>query len=194
MRKSPCRHKVGEYKRKNGTKVDSYYRGSGKKSSKRVSKKTVGMDDDGGGDQWEYFQVILIYDNDETEMIPVMARDADDALNLALDKRKQPKRKVKTSIVQDGLGDVVRSVVKGTYRTLTGARTRYGAAKGRVKYIAGAPERFRKSLLDEARVGEVETLIKAGQDTSKRFKAKAARDTLKKKYPGIYRSIAWKRV
>lgn len=170
-------------------------------SKSRSTRTKVTKDDDGGGDEWEHFTITFVYEDDDTETVPVMARDADDALNLALNNRSKKSKKVKTSVVQDGIGDVIKKLQYSTAKRRQegqirrqAVRERVGAYKQRIKYAAGAPGRFKKELAKEKKTGEIEALVKAGQDTGKKFKARAARNLLKKKYPSIYKNIAWKRV
>lgn len=208
-RKPPGRHRVSSYNKRDGTKVDSYMRGDGALSTSISTKKRVTniktIDDDGGGGEWEYFTVFLFYKNEDYEVLPIMAVDADDALNLALMQRAMKDKKVEFSLVRDGLGDVARRLVKATNHRIQagvlgvqGERERIRDYEKRVKRkvrdIKRAPRKFYESLIDEKEAGEVEALIKAGQDTGRRFKAQVARRRLKAKYPRIYKSVAWVKI
>lgn len=203
-------HRVSSHTRTvDGKKVpvSSYVRGEGQKKNNSPviqTRRVSGKDEDGGKDQWEYFQVYFIYEDDSTEHIPVLAKDADDALNLALAERENTTMKIKTSIVQDGLGDTIKSFAKGINKRKAEIELKQEAqrervrdikrgVKKRIKAIKEAPSRFKQSIIDEAEEGEIEALMKAVQ-SGKKFKVRAAKRKLKQKYPLVYNSIAWSRV
>ena len=126
-RKSPVEHRVSGHTRTvkgKRVRVSGYTRGDRKRTRvdhSKGSRRRISKDDDGGGNRWEHFTVTLIYDNDTVETLHIAARDGDDALNQAYNIRRNKTNKIKTSIVQDGLGDVIKKTVRGVQSKYTKA-------------------------------------------------------------------------
>ena len=171
-------------------------------------------DDDGGANigEWENFNIVFIYEDDTTETVPIAAIDCDDALNRALEIREKDKLvKVKTSITQDGVGDVIAKLGMGIEKYgsevigLGGKAARFGGrvASG-IGYVgaeamrgtalaAGRTSAVYQSIKREYATGKLERLIRdAGGDNPAR--RALARRQLEIEYPQIYKHIAWERV
>jgi len=164
--------------------------------------------DSGGTGAFEHFTIFLIYEDDSVEEVPIMARDADDALNRALDVRKTKNLKVKTCMVQDSLKEAVSKLVTGVGKAgAVAAQTvgRVGRATGRVVGAVGhaAAEVGRgvalgtgkaaaayQSFKREYHTGRLERLIMDAASDSPARRA-MAKYQLKKEYPKIYKHIAW---
>ena len=171
-------------------------------------------DEDGGANvgEWEHFNIVFIYEDDSTETVPIAAIDADDALNRALEiRQKDSSVKIKTSIVQDGIGDVVSQLAMGIEKYgsqvigLGGRAARFG---GRVAtgighigaetmrgtaLAAGRTSAVYQSVKREYATGKLERLIRDGGGDNPARRALARRQ-IQTEYPQIYRHIAWERV
>lgn len=119
---------------------------------------------------FEHYKITFYYQGGRRETVHVAARDSDDALNKALHNRKK-KLKPRSILIKDGLGEVLAKVATGIGQTRAGVeQVKRGYTHGRLK-----------AVVKEAQ----------GDDPVKRV---IARRELKKKYPDIYKSLAFKRV
>ena len=83
----------------------------------------------------EDYEITFHYSKGRKETIPIAARDADDALNLALHRRKKKHLKPIKIVIKDGigriLGTIAGKVAGGVHSALSAFRAEY--AKGRVE-------------------------------------------------------------
>jgi len=171
-------------------------------------------DEDGGANvgEWESFNIVFIYEDDTTETVPIAAIDADDALNRALEiRQKDPSVKIKTSVVQDGIGDVLTSLQHGIEKYgsevigIGGRAARFGgraatfaghvgaeAMRG-TALAAGRTSAVYQSVKREYATGKLEGLIRDAASDNPARRALARRQ-LQAEYPYIYKHIAWERV
>ena len=133
-RKSPVKHKVKSHVRE-GKRVNSYVRGHGTQS-KPYTKKRLVRHDGSSRKTMEDYKIIFYYSNKRKETVLVAARDSDDALNIALKRRKMKSLKPIKIMVIDSFGSVLGSVFGKVAGGIQSAAAAYRAERAK-----GAPER-----------------------------------------------------
>ena len=207
------RQRTGEWGRRSSDN-QAYPKTAGKEVLPQLDfpNRSPPMDDDGGEDEWETFKIMLIYEDDSVEMVPIVAKDHDDALNQALAERKtDPRLKIKTSIVHDGVGEVIGELVHGIEqgytigRKIVGTVGRGGArlvsdighataeAGAGIAVGSGRTVAAYRNIGRQYTVGKLERLFN-DMDSEIPTRRAVARRELQVKYPQIYKHIGWKRV
>ena len=155
-RRSPSRHTVKKYTRK-GKTVKSHLRGRGSKTTRRsrVVGKTVGKEGSARKTMEDY-EITFYYSKGRKEVVPVAGRDSDDALNLALQRRKMKNLKPIKILIVDGLGSIL-----GTIAGKVAGGTRSAVEAFRKDYSKGASEREAMKQVREMNIAEKNALREA---------------------------------
>jgi len=119
----------------------------------------------------EHYKIRFNYSKRRHETVHVLGRDADDSLNRGLQIRKRKNLKPLSITMHDGIGTFLAKVSTG----LGKARAGVGQVKRGYK------------------LGKLEALVKEAQSKNK-TKRSIAKAELRKKYPEVYRSLAFKEV
>lgn len=98
-RKSPIKHKVRSYKRKNKV-VRSYLRGKGQGTVPNLSKPTLHQKPKG-------YTVTLKYSDTEKEEIKVIATDYHRAIDEAFEEKMDKRMPVEISVIDPLLGEII---------------------------------------------------------------------------------------
>lgn len=153
-RKSPSRHRVRPHKRM-GKTVKSYVRGKGTSQKHSSRHKVVGKEGSSRKTMEDY-EITFYYSKDRKEVVPVAARDSDDALNLALQRRKMKHLKPIKILVVDGIGAIL-----GTIVGKVAGGTRSAIEAFRMDYAKGASEREAAKQVREMSIAQRDALREA---------------------------------
>jgi hypothetical protein len=162
-RKSPVRHRVKTHTRQ-GKRINSFMRGHGKKTSP-YSKKKLLKHEGSTRKTMEDYKITFFYSKGRKETLPVAARDADDALNVALKNRKYKNLKPLRIDIKDGLGAMLGSVAGAAAGGIHSAIVSF-----RAQYAKGAKERAKLKQLQEERDAEKKAWL---EDKSEEMLTKA---------------------
>lgn len=146
-RKSPIRHRVKQHTRQ-GHRVQGYMRGHGTQSRRPFTKRRL----KGEGTTrktMEDYTITFYYSKGRKETIPMAARDSDDALNLALHRRKKKHLKPIKIVIKDGIGRILGSVVGKVAGGIQSAVQAFRAERAK-----GIPEREALSQIREMKEAE----------------------------------------
>lgn len=152
-RKTSIRHRVKTHTR-NGKTVRSYSRGKGarRRSVARASSRTIAKEGSSRKTMEDY-KVVFHYANKTKEMVPTAARDADDALSLAMKKRKRKRLKPVKIEVIDGLGAILGTIVGKVAGGIASAAQAFRAQRAK-----GASEREAQKQVREMSIAERDKL------------------------------------
>lgn len=161
--RSPHRHSVRAHTR-DGHHIRSYMRGQG--SPPRRIRRFRSLTDESSTRKFEEFKISFDYGKGRKEEVTVMARDMDDAMNLALQRRKS-KLKPKNAVIRDGVGEFLGKVVGKAVGEIRIGREKYkletARARERQKELGAMNlaerERFVKRKIRQARLGDREAQI-----------------------------------
>lgn len=184
MRKSPARHRVKSHKRK-GKQVKSYERGSGTRQIRTTRRKLVGKEGSSRKTMEDY-EITFYYSKGRKETVPIAARDSDDALNLALERRKKKHLKPIKIMVKDGVGSIL-----GTITGKIAGGTQAAVAAFRAERMKGATEREALKQVREMREAERDVLR---EEFAKRQLARARRGDRAAQIWCEQHNIAWEAV
>jgi len=124
-----------------------------------------------GRQSMEHYKIRFNYSKRRHETVHVLGRDADDSLNHGLKIRKKKNLKPISIVMHDGVGTFLARISTG----LGKARAGVGQVKRGYK------------------AGKLEALIREAQSKDK-VKKSIAKAELRKKYPEVYRNLAFKEV
>lgn len=175
-RKSPIRHKVSSYTRK-GKRVQGYTRGSGIKTTKKISKPTLGKP--------KGWTITLRYSKKphDIEVVKVIATSYQRAVDEALEEKMDKRQPIEMEIVDPSIGEIVRwagkrAVKYGKKAVVAGGKLAKSAA------VAGG--QFAKQKLKESySEWEVKQWINQAYSPNKATRL-VARAKLKNLRPDIY--------
>lgn len=204
-RRSPSRHIVGSYKRKNGTQVAEYPRGSGAQRSR--ARRVVGKPKGEAEDGVHGYVVNLKYSNkkDDGESIFVIddqtgetaLEDYKQVIDEAFEEKVDPRTPISVEVDDPDVGKMIKFLgrkVEGTIKW--GAPKAIKATKLGAKFAVRATMVSAKTMANLAKAG-VETAIYMGNVKiaesmlvpcwqKDRAKQTAARQALKLRFPSLY--------
>lgn len=151
-RKSPVRHRVKSHIRA-GSRVTSYVRGKGRTANPFTRRRLL-KKEGSTRESMEDYTITFYYSKGRKETIPLAARDADDALNLALQQRKMKQLKPIKIVVKDSVGAILGSIAG---KVAGGVSTAIKAF--RAQYAKGAKERAELKQLQEESLAEKEAWL-----------------------------------
>ncbi|MBA7493560.1 hypothetical protein ES702_04119 [subsurface metagenome] len=182
-RKLPIRHKVRTHTR-NGKRVRSYMRGKGKSESKPYIGKL--RHEGSSRKTMEDYKIIFYYSKKRKETVKVAARDSDDALSLALKRRKRKGLKPLKIMVIDGVGAILGTIAGAVAGGVHSALVAF-----RAQHAKGAEERAKLTQLRE----ESEAKKKAWlEETAKKMLDKARAGNRPSQIWCEKHHIAWEQV
>lgn len=149
MRKYPVRHQVKAHSRR-GFPVRSYIRGSG---VPQVTYKRRLRQEGSSRKSMEDYEITFYYSKGRKETLPIAAQDSDDALNIALQRRKMTNLKPIKIVVKDGIGQIL-----GKITGKVAGEVRSAIEAFRAEYAKGAPEREAAKQVREMSIAERERL------------------------------------
>lgn len=167
-RKSPIKHIVSTHMRE-GTRINSFLRGKGariqsasnsRRSQIRRAHQTARMG------KYEEFKITFDYGKGRKEQVTVQAHDMDDAMNLAL-KRRKSKLKPINAVIKDGIGEWLGKISGKVVGQIRIGREKYKLETARARETQlkiGAMnlaerERFVKRKIHQAKLGDREAQI-----------------------------------